>query len=195
MNILTIRINSEKSWALITGSIAGFNQGEIIPPDKVLVIRDELFGQADGPQCDFPFTITFMETGKVDATVEFLRGVKIHPDLDLFQLAFIEAKVVELGPEQACLSYSSNAHVSVFARNYLRMRFQDWVNRFGRAFLPSGISPAQEGYTPKADWGKLPPKEKKAKKPAKEKMVKVKKVKSKNARKKWKSTAKLAIAG
>ena len=89
MNILTIRINSDKSWALITGSIAGFNQGEIIPPDKVLVIRDELFGQADGTQCAFPFTITFMETGKEDATVVFLRGVKIHPDLDLFQLAFI----------------------------------------------------------------------------------------------------------
>ena len=67
--------------------------------------------------------------GKEDVTVEFLKGVKIHPDLALFQLAFIEAKVVELGPEQARLAYSSNAHVSVFARNYLRIRFQDWVSR------------------------------------------------------------------
>ena len=64
MNRLTIRINPDKSWALVTGSIAGFNQGEIIPPDKVLVIRDELFGQTDGSQCDFPLTITFMERGK-----------------------------------------------------------------------------------------------------------------------------------
>jgi hypothetical protein len=195
MNRLTIRINPDKSWALVNGSIAGFNQEEIIPPDKAVVIRDELFGQTDGSQCDFPLTITFMETGKVDVTVEFLKGVKIHPDLDLFQLAFIEAKVVELGPEQARVAYSSNAHVSVFARNYLRIRFQDWVSRFGRGFPPSGMDLAQEGYTPKADWGKLPPKEKKAKKPAEEKIVKVKNIKSKTARKKGKFTAKLAIAG
>jgi len=81
--------------------------------------------------------------------------VKIHPDLDLFQLAFIEAKVVELGPEQARLAYSSNAHVSVFARNYLRIRFQDWVSRFGRDFLPSGMDPAQEGVHAKGRLGQI----------------------------------------
>ena len=42
----------------------GFNQEEIIPPDKAVVIRDELFGQTDGSQCDFPLTITFMEREK-----------------------------------------------------------------------------------------------------------------------------------
>lgn len=68
MNRVNIRINPDKSWELVNGSIAGFNQGEIIPPDKAVVIRDELFGQTDGSQCDFPLTITFMETGKVDPT-------------------------------------------------------------------------------------------------------------------------------
>jgi hypothetical protein len=46
------------------------------------------------------------------------------------------------------------------------------------------MDPDQEGYTPKADWGKLPPKEKKAKKPAEEKIVKMNNIKSKTARKK-----------